>query len=118
MSSFKSPEADRIAKLVWTFCKNNHIWLTASHIPGKLNIEADFWSRKIYIDSEWQLNPKIFNSYCQKLNFSPLIDCFASRLNSQLRTYISYRPDPYASHIDAFTKNWAGIEFYMFPLLV
>jgi len=41
---------------------------------------------------------------------------FASRLNHQVKTYCSWKPDPYASLIDAFTVNWKPFKLiYMFP---
>jgi len=49
------------------------------------------------------------------LNFKPEIDLFASRLNKQLPVYCSYRPDPGASFINAFTFPWANKKLYRFP---
>lgn len=43
------------------------------------------------------------------------IDLFASCLNKQLRTYISWKPDPNALAIDAFSINWQNRQFYAFP---
>ena len=43
------------------------------------------------------------------------IDLFASRLNAQLHNYVSWKPDPMAEHIDAFTVNWSQYAFYAFP---
>ena len=48
--------------------------------------------------------------------FTPVIDLFASRNNKQFDQYVSYRPDPFASNIDAFTISWAETKFYCFPL--
>ena len=44
-----------------------------------------------------------------------MIDLFASRINKQFDQYVSYRPDPFASYIDAFTISWAETKFYCFP---
>jgi hypothetical protein len=43
------------------------------------------------------------------------IDIFASRLNTQFPAYVSYRPDPGAIAVDAFTLNLAKFQFYAFP---
>ena len=40
---------------------------------------------------------------------------FASRLNFQLDKYISWKPDPQAMDIDAFTVSWTNIFIYAFP---
>ena len=40
------------------------------------------------------------------LSFEAQIDCFATRINTQLFEYFSRRPDPKAKFIDTFTVNW------------
>ena len=96
-------------------CEQHNIWLTAAHIPGKQNITADQESRNQNVDTEWMLNPNYLSTGLRKLHFSPQVDLFASRLNKQFDTYVSYKPDPYARHIDAFTISWANEKFYCFP---
>ena len=51
------------------------------------------------------LNPKVFNEAQRILLLQPQIDCFATRINTQLPEYFSRRPDPDAKYIDAFTVN-------------
>jgi len=115
MGTSKSHPCNLICLDIWEICKNNDIWLTCAHIPGKENILADFESRRNYKDSEWMLNPIIFESITKKLNYFPKIDCFASRLNCQVEKYISYRPDPNCYLVDAFTVNWKDLKAYLFP---
>ena len=45
---------------------------------------------------------------------TPTIDLFASRLNKQCLSYVSWRPDPEAFFIDAFSVDWSKIYFYAF----
>ena len=45
----------------------------------------------------------------------PSIDLFASRLNAQLPSYISWLPDPYCTQVDAFTLHWQCFYAYTFP---
>ena len=40
---------------------------------------------------------------------------FASVLNAQLPSYVSWNPDPYAMFVDAFIIPWTGEYFYAFP---
>ena len=40
-----------------------------------------------------------------------------SRLNTQLPKYISYKPDPYAYLIDAFSVHWRFYRCFLFPPL-
>ena len=49
------------------------------------------------------------------LSFCPHIDLFASRINYQLEKYVSFKPDPGAFAIDAFTPDWANLKLYAFP---
>lgn len=45
----------------------------------------------------------------------PSIDLFASRLNHQVSCYVSWKPDPGAAFIDAFSITWDKHFFYTFP---
>ena len=56
------------------------------------NFEADFEFRMKYKDVEWMLNPKFFNEAQKILSFQPQIDCFATRINTELSEYFSRRP--------------------------
>ena len=49
------------------------------------------------------------------MNFIPTIDLFASRINTQLKRFYAFRPDPEAEAIDAFSLDWAGLDFYAIP---
>ena len=57
------------------------------------------------------LNRSIFSDAVNHFNFIPDTDCFTSGINYQLPRYISYKPDPFATYVDAFTVNW----HYIFP---
>ena len=90
------------------------IWVTACHVAGKNNTQADRASRHFDDNTEWMLRQDIFLSITQ-LWGKPEIDLFASRLNAQLPCYASWKPDPGASFTDAFTIPWADYYFYAFP---
>lgn len=115
MGSSKSMRCNEISKTIWQFCQNNGIWVTATYIPGILNVVADEESRREYKESEWQLNPSVFKSLKKYLSFEPEIDYFASRLNAQTLDYVSYKSDPYAKYVNAFALNWAQLKGYIFP---
>ena len=61
------------------------------------------------------LNSQYLQSALKILEFEPKFDLFALRLNKQFENYCSYRPDPEASHIDAFSISWSKLQFYCFP---
>ena len=59
------------------------IWLTAAHITGTQNVEAD-------------REPRIFRQITDIWG-EPSIDLFVSRLNHQVSCYVSWKPDPGAA---------------------
>ena len=60
------------------------------------------------------INPKVFQQICQSLG--PLqIDLYASHLTKQLPHYYSWRLDPEAEAMDAFTQNWAQARGFANP---
>ncbi|CAB3983980.1 Hypothetical predicted protein [Paramuricea clavata] len=77
-----------------------------AHIPGKENEAADAESRKARDQTEWALDPEIFQQGTQRLGVKPVIDLFASRLNYKLKPFIAYQPDPEAEAVNAFTISW------------
>lgn len=114
MGGSHSQECNEVAKRIWQWCKLNDVWITIAHIPGKLNVQADTLSRKFHDNTEWQLNPNIFQKVVQKFGM-PDIDLFASRLNHQLKPFVSWKPDPEAYAVDAFTMSWNTWFTYAFP---
>ena len=61
------------------------------------------------------LNSDILSHSLKLLGTKPEIDLFASRLNKHLPSYISYKPDPTATAVNAFTLSWACKVVYCFP---
>ena len=103
-----------LAKDLWMWCLERNIHITAQHLPGKLNYLADTESRVMMDRSDWRLNPITF----QKIDrlFGPLeVDLFASRLTTQLQTFFSWRPDPYAMASDSFLQDWTTRKGYANP---
>ena len=48
----------------------------------------------------------VFEKIVQHFQFYPKTDLFASRLKKQLPGFASYRPDPEATYINAFSLEW------------
>lgn len=71
-------------------------WLTALHLPGVLNVEADVAS-----SPEWMLRKDMFRDITHHF-YLPEIDHFASRLNHQVPLFVSWLPDTRAAAVDAF----------------
>ena len=77
-------------------------------------MDADEASRLFHEDSEWQLNPTIFEQVCDTFG-RPVMDLFASRLNWLIKPYCAWQPDPEAEVIDAFTISWGGQSLLCLP---
>ena len=115
MGRTKSPALLQLAQELWNYALQQQITLTAEYLPGRLNQEADWESKHFQYSSDWKLKPSIF----QELNqlWGPLeIDMFANRLNTQLETYASWFPGPFAQATYYFQIPWSGVKGYSFLL--
>lgn len=115
MGGIKSKPCNDVSSQIWDWCLKHRSWVTCSHIPGKLNTLADLASRKINDRHEWKLDPHVFTTLSDIFG-TPSIDLFASRLNKQVSTFCSWRPDPEATYLDAFSLDWSKFVLsYIFP---
>ena len=72
MGGSRSKECNSLARQIWLWCIKNKIWVSATHIPGSKNVEADQESRVFHDNTEWSLILLCFSNYvekylCQKL---------------------------------------------------
>ena len=118
VGSVKSIEMDNEGQLIWEFISTQNNWLTATHILGVFNENADRELRKQELRTEWMLNRRDVHYVTKKLNVSPSIDLFVSRLNTQLFEFTSYRPDPESKAVNDFTQCSTDLKFYVFPPFV
>ena len=111
----RKKDLNEIARRIWLWAKEREIWLSAEHLPGVFNVQSDMTSRKQYaFEMEWRLDTTIFQ--CIDRQFGPFqVDLFATRLNAQCQKYFSWKPDPHAFAIDAFTQCWSHELMYGFP---
>jgi ribonuclease HI len=114
MGGIKSVLCDSVAQDIWKWAQIKNCWITASHIPGSQNVVADSLSRKFDEEKEWKLDKSVFKNIIAVWP-KPTIDLFASRTNKQLDKYVSWKPDPYALYVDAFTMCWTNYYSYLFP---
>ena len=113
--STHSTNCNNITRDIWVWAKDNSNWLSATHCPGKLNVEADRASRLFNDSTEWTLSKRLFRQFSYHYG-QPEIDLFASRLNFQVQPYCAWQPDPFAQTIDAFTIHWGMFNLiYIFP---
>ena len=98
----------------WDFCIARRIMVKASHLGGVHNCRADFLSRCSVPEHSYFLCQDVFDDVADLLSFPLSIDCFASRLNYKLPTFISRYADPMATLVDAFAVAWRN-NVYLFP---
>lgn len=110
----RSAKLCNLALELWNWCLDRDVTVHAEHLPGRLNVIADFESRNVNDSSDWQLDPVIFHRL-QHLYGPFSVDLFASFRNAQLRTFYSWKADPQATAIDAFVQNWSRHKPYLFP---
>ncbi|XP_044124960.1 uncharacterized protein LOC122919834 [Bufo gargarizans] len=91
-----------------------NISVVAEYLPGLHNTLADWSSRYISDSSDWKLDETVFSAISSL--WGPFaVDLFASRLNTQLPRFFSWRPDPLAEAVDALLQHWGGALMYAFP---
>ena len=110
----KKFKCNELARKIGLWCYENENWITASYLPGELNVVADRESRSVHDNTEWSLHPILFHKICQRWG-TPEIDLFANRLNNKVPKYLSWKPDPGALAIDALNEVWSDWFFYAFP---
>ncbi|MEW8542095.1 MAG: reverse transcriptase domain-containing protein, partial [Candidatus Thiodiazotropha sp.] len=113
----RKPLLNKLAKQIWKWCEDRDIWISAFHIPGRLNVRADRLSRmkkKCNEDMEWALAQNIYDKIVLKMGTSD-IDLFASKQNSKNQVFISYIPEKGAFAVNAFSVTWNYNLHYAFP---
>ena len=115
MGGMHSHKCNEIARNIVPWVKERKMWLTAIHIPGKENGQADNLSRQFNDNLEWSISQQAYDTICLTKGIGyPTIDLFASCLNNKLPKYASFYPDPMATHINAFSFKWEEY-IYAFP---
>ncbi|XP_050296332.1 uncharacterized protein LOC126736145 [Anthonomus grandis grandis] len=114
MGSVQHPKLNALARQIWQWCEQRNIFIRASYIPSRDNVEADMASRQLKIETEWSLSDIAFRKIGETFGF-PSIDLFASRINRKCKKFVSWLRDPEAIIVDAFTICWHDLNFYAFP---
>ena len=115
MGGVRSPLLDSLSRSIWEWCKLRDVFISAQHIPGKVDTQTDTLSREISSNLEWSLNGEVFQEIISR-TFIPEIDLFAPlRLNAKTAQFISWHPQPGAVAIDAFSLSAGLMNCYAFP---
>ena len=108
------PKLSNLSREIWQWCEQRNLWIQASYISSKENVEADKESRRLPLETEWQLADWAFHEITRTFG-SFDIDLFASTANAKCSKFISWRRDPDSFAVDAFTVAWGREFFYAFP---
>lgn len=114
MGSVQHPLLNKLTRNIWRWGEERNLFIFASYIASRENNEADEESRKLEIETEWELNARYFNIILSHFK-TPDVDLFASRHNTKCKKFVSWLRDPNAWAVDAFTLNWSRFYFYAFP---
>ena len=94
MGGIKSEICNAMALQIWEWCIARKIWISARHIPGSQNVQADKASPEFKDSVEWALNTEIFQDILT--HWGPFdIDMFESRLNYKVDAYALWRFQPW-----------------------
>ena len=96
-----------------SFCEDRHLSVEAVYLKGTLNVIADRESRTSCDASDWCIDDLSFSRI--RALWPVEIDLFAAAWNARLPLFVSWRPQPGAHAVNAFSLNWSGISAYLFP---
>ena len=113
--STRSPWCNKYTAKIMQLFEQNNLHLIVSYVRSEHNVQADAASRIYQHDLEWSIPDHIFKLACKQWG-TPQIDLFASRINYKVPKYCSWKPDPSAFAINAFSVDWSDFDLiYVFP---
>ena len=115
MGGTHSDPCNALACRIWDWAAKHDIWLSVAHVPGAHNVEADRESRRFHKETEWQLQPSVYQQVVAHFKYTVNIDLMASRTNCKVPQFMSWRPEPNAIAVDAFAADWRSLNFWCFP---
>ena len=111
--SSRSAAARAVIAAIWQRLKHLRARVWVVWIPSEANADADRLSRS-FDRHDWQLRPAVFQSLCGRWG-TPRVDAFATRVNAQLPTFYSRRPEPGAAAVDGLAQSWVDDDVYANP---
>ncbi len=109
----RSCTLDRLARHLLLWSQDKFLSLRAVHVPGVLNLAADFLSRQKLKPGEWMLNRQTVSQIWDLFGKAE-VDLFASQESSQCPLWFSLS-FPTTLGIDAFAHPWPNVSLYAFP---
>ncbi len=109
----RSRTLDRLARRLLLWSQDKFLSLRAVHVPGILNLVADFLSRQKLRPGEWMLNRQTVSQIWDLFGKAE-VDLFASQESSQCPLWFSLS-FPTTLGIDLFAHPWPNVSLYAFP---
>lgn len=85
MGGVKFKKLSSLARSIWKWCEKREIYVFASYISSSNNKEADFESRRLDNETEFELSEIAFRKIVRNWGY-PEVDLFASRVNAKAKT--------------------------------
>lgn len=105
--------SDLVAPL-WRLALRSGMLLSAEHLPGELNVEADALSRQAPSADDWTLRPRVFSALVRRFGL-PSVDAFAEPANARLPRFCSRFPLPGALPLHGLLLDYSREFAYAFP---
>lgn len=102
-----------IAKDLEGVCEAQSMSIEACHLPGTSNVVADKESRAVADAGDWLLDRRVCKALFDILKCD--VDLFSLAWYAQLTAFVSWRPQPNAMAVNAFSLIWADFVGYLFP---
>ncbi len=109
----RSRTLDRLARRLLLWSQDKFLSLRAVHVPGILNLAADFLSRQKLRPGEWMLNCQTVSQIWDLFGEAE-VDLFASQESSQCPLWFSLS-FPTTLGIDGFAHPLPNVSLYAFP---
>lgn len=89
-----------LAEEIWTWYEESRLWIFASYIRSENNSFADFESRSLEPETEYNLSDKAFHAIVHRF-CRLVIDLSIVRANAKCKRYVSWEKDCGSIAIDA-----------------
>ncbi len=109
----RSRNLDRLEHRLLLWSQDKFLSLRAVHVPGVLNLAANFLSRQNLRPGEWMLDHQTVAQIWDLFGEAE-VDLFASQELSQCPLWFSLS-SPATLGIDAFAHPWPNMRLYAFP---
>lgn len=103
-----------LARPLWLACLRAKLFLSAEHLPGKINEVADALSRRRLSEADWTLTRGAACLLWRRLG-TPTVDAFADPASAQLPRFASRYPVPGAMGLSGLELDFRREFAHCFP---